>query len=687
MKNKKRRTDSVKCKYCDYENEKDAIVCECCGASLSSQRSAKDMKKESARRVRADGKKRIPNIRALFELSAERFLNTAEGTKKRSKKRIAVLSAAMALLLAALALSLLLPAVLKGDVSGGEDLGTGAYIKVYDPEANVYRFLKDGRLIEGSMEYDTGIYHGTEKGFVCFSRGTPAEGQAQGEQPVLSFVTEDRVKNISLAGIVKDSDLFASGGVTKDGEFAFFAVKEGAASTENMLYACDRESDSLPFPIGRITAYSLGTLDNSRIFFVDSSSSEKKLTVYDIKSGERDTVCEADGFLSMTYYEDAKILVYLTRLGELGIYRPDSKSTVKITERNAAEYVFSPDYSTLLYTETATYGKSTLYLYKDGISTALGEEMFPFYVSNGGDVVYAVNKEKDVIYSSHGGEAMKTLGEGAYILLTTEDKRQIIFRTSEGLYLSMNGEYSHKIYKNCNISAVTPCEDSFIGEIFYINMMGGTYVCRLKKDLSFEVIEKNASKPIYLENERAVIYRYSGMLWRISENRRKKAECMIFGYYRESIMPDGRSAYIFDGPLVYSKNKSARIIEKEIKSFYPFGDGGFYIKLPVPKRIEDAETEQAEQTQQAENASAGARMSAGNTYEAGDLYYTKNGSKGKLIMKNAVHVEIKNGSIYVFAKSEKKVEGYEGMLYDVYAGNSVHGLELVISGVRYRFGQ
>ena len=80
-------------------------------------------------------------------------------------------------------------------------------------------------------------------------------------------------------------------------------------------------------------------------------------------------------------------------------------------------------------------------------------------------------------------------------------------------------------------------------------------------------------------------------------------------------------------------------------------------------------------------------MSAGNTYEAGDLYYTKNGSKGKLIMKNAVHVEIKNGSIYVFAKSEKKVEGYEGMLYDVYAGNSMHGLELVISGVRYRFGQ
>ena len=42
----------------------------------------------------------------------------------------------------------------------------------------------------------------------------------------------------------------------------------------------------------------------------------------------------------MTYYEDAKILVYLTRLGELGIYRLDSKSTVKITERNAAEYVF-----------------------------------------------------------------------------------------------------------------------------------------------------------------------------------------------------------------------------------------------------------------------------------------------------------------------------------------------------------
>ena len=57
----------MKCKYCDYENKKDAVLCECCGATLSTQRSVKEQKREAKRASRLRARARRANPERVSE--------------------------------------------------------------------------------------------------------------------------------------------------------------------------------------------------------------------------------------------------------------------------------------------------------------------------------------------------------------------------------------------------------------------------------------------------------------------------------------------------------------------------------------------------------------------------------------------------------------------------------------------
>ena len=187
----------MRCKYCDYENPKEAIVCECCGATLATQRSIEFYKKEARKRKRQKAEKKIKPRQRNTEKKKDTRL-------KITKKGVLAVALTRALVLAGWIVSLIMSVI---DHFRGAALYEDIFaydnetaVPVYYPESGEYRFLLHGEFVPGSVKTDAVLYsYGSQNSVTIFIGSSTNEA---GEyDSVIAVVYKDGIKIINLAGI------------------------------------------------------------------------------------------------------------------------------------------------------------------------------------------------------------------------------------------------------------------------------------------------------------------------------------------------------------------------------------------------------------------------------------------------------------------------------------------------------
>ncbi len=155
--------------------------------------------------------------------------------------------------------------------------------------------------------------------------------------------------------------------------------------------------------------------------------------------------------LSYAMSNDGSAVVYVNTDGELMLYNATDATRKKITdEPYEHRYSLSPNGDSVLYAKERNTG-STLYLWKDGKSTEINDNLIPMALSNDGEVIYYINPDKDSIYVSteKGGEIKLVNGVSdkynSLYLVYNADHTQILISLGDDAYLSKNGEEKVKL--------------------------------------------------------------------------------------------------------------------------------------------------------------------------------------------------------------------------------------------------
>lgn len=681
----------MKCKYCDYENKKDAVLCECCGATLSTQRSVKEQKREAKRasRLRARAR-RVKPERVSEKKTAEK---SGSGRKKLALIAAVTVALVLLLLLAVFFTLLILHRRSDSDVYAPGEEYEDRYVMLYDPEAKTYRFLKDGKLIDGSIDFDENIADRVpvvEENGGAFFRYAEIVSQDGVERRVTRyfFLSKYGVKELDLASYLTGNSTLTGKRVSSDGRFLIISVSGYSSSSIGDIYAYDGMGDGKAVRICKY-ASDLILLEDSRIVFCDRSEGICRLTVYDLSSGESRVLSNGNSIYSIDYHAEGRVLSFGIDGEYIRLIYLDSGETVDISSPGKRSFVISPDFKTVAFAtiqgNEITGFETTAYLYHDRELKVLGEDMLPISVSNGGKYVYATSTAKDSVYSitgilDAGGGEVKKLAEGASVQAVSKDKKQVLIIAETGVYISANGNYPMKIHDPIReLYPITSCENGFAGEIFYIGSRGAPGLYRLGSDYVFSSLSKGQTRDSYklLSDEKTVVFYDNTLIYRAKAGVGEKTETVGPAVDFSLVSPSGREGYLLRDSLLFVKDGRARIVDKDafsntygygaistLKSpIVPLPDGGaIYFKKRLPEMLADSNY-----------------ATSGSTVI--DAYYTKGEKKGKFIIGNVANAFATDSAIYVYVRSKKQVQGYSGALFDVYTGRDVESLTLVLSGV------
>jgi len=678
----------MKCKYCDYENPKDAIVCECCGATLATQRSIAFYKKEAKRKAKDKPRKEKP------------VKEKEEKTKNHlSAKAVVIISAAILLTAALAAVGVFFwHRAYYEPVFEKYKIYYDYAVPVYDPErGNVY-FLMDGKRVPGYVHSESKYsYLNSFDGVsVLYGKlGTKADGGVYSNYVVVS---EDGVKVLDIPGVTDKPD---GGGcnfeITNDGKYLIIITNTTAPGTGNgimgieyRIYYYDiisggnvnlvEETDKSPYK-------SITYMDGSKMAYCSlDSSGTYRLTVYDCATGEKNVIYSGkQNVKSRSYDEESSLFVYCTPDSALYAYDPaDGKQTC------VAEGCYSQDiFINEKYIGYTKIQNDAAYLYSPGTGehTFIGNNFKVMSVNEDASVIYGygdANADSDYksIYSASLGGEVKRLATGADNIIFNGDKTECMFIVEDEIYLSQDGDYPVKVKGTAwQVSSHTTCEESFLGGIFFVYGSGGPSgssircICRLNEAYEFEILSDRYSQSLgRLKDGKTFVFLANGVVYSCTEGKRGAAKKI--GYIGDLsfpwnfVSPNGKSTnFLTDAAYFYTEGDRMKLISDKSYNHADFENGVVFIEK---KRKYDIFPEKIQSEDETESANAK------KEYVNYSLYYSEYGKK-KLVMENISSFQVMGDALYVYVPSGKTFE--DETLYDVYGGTSVDSLELLISGV------
>jgi len=663
---------NMKCKYCDYENPKDAIVCECCGATLATQRSIEYYRKEARKKVKPKKEKKAKKEKrvrkAVTESEAVPRETVSEDSSARSSALTAVLICTLYLLMIAGAVVFF--TLFYSDAVMNIDRGAEV-VSVYDPESKTYYFLLDGKLLPGCVESDNKyikVVSAKESGATVFSVTSSSDDPVVFPDGIYLVVSEYGMRTVDFTHGAYGADGFREVTFKFSGDERYLiALVYFGARPE--LYAYPLDSDEI-----------IHVIDSNTYLFIDDTDgiyirNENGISRYSLDLRAFAEISSSDSITEMYVDEERGYMRFVENDSTLCIYHIETGETVRVNANNLYSFEISPNGKTVAYTVTAD-GAFESYLYKDGITEFLAENILPESVSDDGRYIYAKSPEGDSVYSivdADKGRKVSKLAEGAYIRCTSGNGRQALISTEDGEYLSVDGNFPISICgPYSNITPVSECKNGFKGGIFFIKGADTSYYCRLGSDYTFEVLLSCVDKTDHVMSDgKTVLFSDgNGYLYRVKEG--SSSECELIGLFNTlgMVTPNGKGAYCYFGSLFYSKDGKMTVVGSD-KVFTVGFLGSDYIFMERDPL--DVLPEASEQPEDGENSVS---SSTERTYSL----YCARGAKKTLVMENVAKAEVVGEALYVYVLNENAVEG--APLYDVYGGKSVGSLTLLIAGVR-----
>ncbi|MBO4972441.1 MAG: hypothetical protein J6D45_06465 [Clostridia bacterium] len=681
----------MRCKYCDYENPKEAIVCECCGATLATQRSIEFYKKEARKRKRQKAEKKIKPRKRDTEKKKDTRL-------KITKKGVLAVALTLALVLAGLIVSLIISVI---DHFRGAALYEDIFaydnetaVPVYYPESGEYRFLLHGEFVPGSVKTDAVLYsYGSQNSVTIFVGSSTNEA---GEyDSVIAVVYKDGIKIINMAGINVRTTGYTSY-VTDDGESFLICI---LMKDKYYLYSCQLTGDGALTLMGEYaTTVSFKnpkkSLDSRAMFTAGG-----KLCVYDCKTKELSVL--ADEVVDDVLLREERgcgMLLQNTRppfIHEMIYYRIDTGESVSLGW--ASTCVLSPDGMSVAYSVVGenTDGiptKIESYVYKDGESISIGEGFEVLSINNDLSVIYGYNEYTQTLISITANGERRNIAEGKTKQLISGDGNEMLLLCDGSLYLSKRGEYPIRIEGSySNVSKMSACADGFTDGLLAVTSKEGSYVCRLDRSyrmIPFSTVEGGVYSHSYSKygsskDGRTLLYGVGGCIYKYEEGVDKKP-VFIGNSMGDSFSSSLNGIYMRHDALFFSgKDGSIKIISDECYSYSDFN--GVAIVMEENDRSEEMpEFKQDPESEETDGAGDKKKDEKINAYS---LYYSVNGGKLRLLKKNIDSYKVTANTLYVYVRVENEddvIEGGSVALYDVYAGSDVHRLKLVAKKVAKR---
>jgi len=683
----------MKCKYCDYENPKDAVKCECCGAMLSTQRSVDFYKKQAKKRIKPKKEKRR---REKAEKEEKQTVASVLGYDEVSAPRNEGAAASRtASVLTAVVISIFYVALIAGfsvymslfySDARRVDNSQSFPISLYDPESDSYYFLLDGKIVDGSlrgdirytpmMNFPSGVtvYNGFAKDDTDFA------GSIYYNTSDYAVVSEYGVKHLNVEADGVDSFM-----CTADGKYLIALCRYGTSDAyrrttrEVYVYSLEENWNSKSVYLGIFS--SVTVCGESPILYLVSGN-DSSLSRYDCETRSITAIRDATRINNVKLIGNGDDISFVSDDKNLCIYRAAEEDVHKLSDGEPYTYVFSPDGKTVAFTEKGGDGIYSLYVYTNGEKILISDGISPVSVSDGGQCIYAKDIGSDSIYSAGIGKETKKLAEGAAIRCVNGNRTQAFIYTDVGEYLSVNGNFPILVYMRCDVlTPISGCEDGFRGGIFFLRSNTKSYICRLGSDYTFEVISAVGENVWYevMSDKKTVLFVQGDILYRVREGNvaLRSTVGISNGHPTLQVSPNGKGVYVYNhnGSFVYSKDRRATVISDSAASSacafigedFVFLEREALTLLPVDAPKDTSDT--AETT-------GGEAVSEEETYS---LYYSRSGGKKKILMSGVSSFTVRKNAIYVYVPSGKTFEGRT--LYDVYGGTDVESIELLIRGV------
>ena len=345
-----------------------------------------------------------------------------------------------------------------------------------------------------------------------------------------------------------------------------------------------------------------------------------------------DFVISADGTgVAYTVNEDGDTKLYLYNV-------KTKKANVVTSKMYGSSYCLSPNGDSIAYFEKKEGDEEAkLMLFKGKKSTKITSASVTLLgLSDNGKYIYVIGKNDDnasVLYSYNKKGDRDKLGaiSGSRVMFN-EDHTQILFYSDGKSYISTKGKEAVKI-SSSQAQPILPnsCENFSDGITYTVptdNLFNKVYSC----DGNIWYIRKNTDKSVKLANDASSVT--------LSEDA-KYVYYVNKGELKVLKVSHGDNAS--DKAKVLAEDISNYVVTSDCKKVYYVSDGSLYAV--------NGKTGKGKKTVANEDVAASLAINAKDVvyyYMDGDVYASKNGSKGKKVVSDAVYFETTaNGIVYV----------------------------------------
>ena len=237
--------------------------------------------------------------------------------------------------------------------------------------------------------------------------------------------------------------------------------------------------------------------------------------------------------------------------GELRIFDGDKAQTISSEFYPSGNFCVSPDGKTVVYTADYDGEEYTTYIWNNGKSSELGENLIPIAVSNGGKLIYFGDNEK--LYVQRGDNKTRlTSAEDINIAYFNKDNSEILFGTYDKTYLCVNGDERFSL-------------DGSLNSLLLPTGVNVAY------SAGYQIVNANIGS---FEN---VFYTTDSGVYRITEDH--ESERAARANDAAMLADDGETIFYLNSGAVYSINgfdtsaQAKRIVDDSVSYFDISGNG------------------------------------------------------------------------------------------------------------------
>ena len=316
--------------------------------------------------------------------------------------------------------------------------------------------------------------------------------------------------------------------------------------------------------------------------YMTGSNYENEIDVYYFKNGK---VTRIGNEISNSWLsKDGKTAYLFSDDSLYSMTLPDGeKKKIRGGLDNVYSLIFSNDGMGVLYTGTNYEDGGSLYYYRNGENTKIGDYLEPRHVSNKGEIYY-YDSEREALYYMSGPEREKERvvnGNGVYITATNGNDTQMLVSTgtSDGnnrTYFVERGKENARVsgFKGpahmLLPQGIGEFKDNDLRQNFFIDYNEGSQEIRyLNKNLETDRIASDVRDVRLSADTNILFYIRSGSLFKMNANRNSEPERIAREIVSYEISANGRMVYYLneDDELYYKKGTADPIkITDDVKS-------------------------------------------------------------------------------------------------------------------------